>query len=209
MVKYVKEVSTELHRAYVVQFLNSMMQIIKGVTRSMDYTIELGTINDIDELEHLYDDMNDYLERTTNYPGWKKGVYPVRENAIEGIYEKCLFVARINGRIAGSIILNHKQEPVYEKAECGIQASGAEVFVVHTFVVHPEFIRNKVGNMLMNFCLSYGREQGMRAIRLDVYEHNQPAIMLYKKCGFIYRSTVDLGLSEYGLDWFQLYEYIL
>ena len=45
----------------------------------MKFTIEPGTSADIDELEKLYDELNDYLAATTNYPGWIKGVYPVRE----------------------------------------------------------------------------------------------------------------------------------
>ena len=48
----------------------------------MKFTIEPGTSADIDELEKLYDELNDYLAATTNYPGWIKGVYPVREDAV-------------------------------------------------------------------------------------------------------------------------------
>ena len=48
----------------------------------MKFVIESGTPADIDELEELYDNLNDYLSATTNYPGWIKGIYPVRENAV-------------------------------------------------------------------------------------------------------------------------------
>ena len=34
----------------------------------MKFTIEPGTSADIDELEKLYDELNDYLAATTNYP---------------------------------------------------------------------------------------------------------------------------------------------
>jgi RimJ/RimL family protein N-acetyltransferase len=44
---------------------------------------------------------------------------------------------------------------------------------------------------------------------LDVYEGNIPAISLYEKYGFKYIDTVDLGLGNYGLDWFRLYEKLL
>ena len=40
----------------------------------MKFVIESGTPADIDELEKLYDDLNDYLSATTNYPGWIKGI---------------------------------------------------------------------------------------------------------------------------------------
>lgn len=74
--------------------------------------IENGTINDIDELEKLYNKINDYLTSGINYPGWLKGVYPIRETAETGIKENNLFVLRVEDKIIGSIILNHKQEEV-------------------------------------------------------------------------------------------------
>ena len=40
----------------------------------MNLIIELGTSADIDELERLYDELNDYLATTVNYPGWIKGI---------------------------------------------------------------------------------------------------------------------------------------
>ena len=70
----------------------------------MKFTIEPGTSADIDELEKLYDELNDYLAATTNYPGWIKGVYPVREDAVAGVNDETLYVARYDGRIVGSVI---------------------------------------------------------------------------------------------------------
>lgn len=43
------------------------------------YLIEKGKVSDIDELERLYNDLNDYLSANTNYSGWIKGIYPIRE----------------------------------------------------------------------------------------------------------------------------------
>ena len=60
----------------------------------MKFVIESGTATDIDELEKLYDDLNDYLSATTNYPGWIKGIYPIREDAVAGIENNTLFVVR-------------------------------------------------------------------------------------------------------------------
>lgn len=77
------------------------------------YLIEKGIGEDVNELEALYNTLNEYLSGTINYPGWVKGVYPVRETAEEAIQEGNLFVLKKNGLIVGSIILNHKQEAAY------------------------------------------------------------------------------------------------
>ena len=78
--------------------------------------IRLGVETDIDKLEELYNELNDYLEAHVNYPGWKKGVYPIRDDAIAGIKDGSLYVASICGKIVGSIILSHKPERAYLRA---------------------------------------------------------------------------------------------
>ncbi len=58
----------------------------------------------------------------------------------------------------------------------------------------------------MDFSTQHSIKLQAKSIRLDVYEGNMPAIRLYEKCGFKYIDTVDLGLGNYGLNWFRLYE---
>mgnify|MGYP004599049391 CR=1 FL=1 len=171
--------------------------------------IEKGIPADIDELEQLYNDLNDFLAADINHPGWIKGVYPTRQIAEKGIEEQSLYVVRHEGRIAGSIILNHHAEQVYDTASWGIDADYDKLFVIHTLVVHPLFLKAGIGKQLVAFACELGQKLQMKAIRLDTYEHNIPAIKLYEKFGFKYIDTIDLGLGDYGLHRFRLYEKIL
>ena len=172
----------------------------------MKFVIESGTTADIDELEKLYDDLNDYLSATTNYPGWIKGIYPIREDAVAGIENNTLFVVRHNGKIAGSIILDHHPDEAYNNVRWKIEADYSRIFVIRTFVVHPSFLKMGIGRALMDYSFELAQQSGIKSIRLDVYENNLPAISLYEKCGFEYIDTVDLGFGNYGLNWFKLYE---
>jgi len=175
----------------------------------MDTVIELGNENDIDELENLYNDLNDYLAAGVNYPGWKKGIYPIRQDAVDGIKNRNLYVAKHNGKIIGSIILNHKPETAYYNVKWEIESDYSDIIVIHTFAVHPEFMKSGIGEKLIDFAVEYSIQSNIKSIRLDVYENNIPAINLYKKCGFKYIDTVDLGLGNYGLNWFKLFEKII
>lgn len=175
----------------------------------MNIIIESGKENDIDELENLYNDLNDYLAEGVNYPGWIKGIYPIRQNAIDGIKNRNLYVAKNNGKIIGSIILSHEPEQAYYNVKWGFEYDYSDVFVIHTFVIHPKFMKCGVGKILMDFADKYSIKSKVKSIRLDVYEGNIPAIKLYEKCGFKYIDTVDLGLKNYGLDWFKLYEKLI
>ncbi len=177
--------------------------------KTMDITIERAVQSDIDALARLYDDLNDHLAAGVNHPGWIKGVYPTRSNAERGVGDRMLYVARAKNGIAGTMILGHEPEPAYLGAAWGIDAAYSEVFVITTFAVHPAFLGRGVGSRLLAFAAEHGRQQGIKALRLDVFERNLPAISLYEKNGFGYVGTVDLGLGAYGLDRFKLYERLL
>lgn len=177
-----------------------------NINRTESLIIEQGNSSDIDELEKLYDDLNDYLAATVNYPGWIKGIYPVRESALSGLKDDALYVARYHHKIVGSVVLNHEPEEAYEGRSWNIKADYSHIFVLRTFVVHPTYLKMGVGQVLIDFSIAKARQTGMKSIRLDVFEKNIPAIALYEKNGFKYIETVDLGLAHYGLDWFRLYE---
>lgn len=175
----------------------------------MSITIRLGTEKDIDDLAQLYDYLNDHLASITNYPGWKKGIYPIRENAVDGIKESCLYVAICNGEIAGSVILHHVPELAYFEVKWQTELDYENVLVIYTFVVSPDYWGQGVGKAMIRFAVERGLNTKMKSLRLDVYENNTPAIRLYEKCGFKYIDTVSLGLESYGLNWFRLYEKLL
>ena len=168
--------------------------------------IEKAVMSDLEAMSDFYYQVTTYLEATINYPGWIKGVYPVRECAVDGVQNNTLYVVRHNGKIAGSIILDHHPDEAYNNVRWKIDADYSHVFVIRTFVVHPSFLKMGVGCALMDHSFELARQTGMKSIRLDVYENNLPAISLYEKCGFEYIDTVDLGFGNYGLDWFKLYE---
>ncbi len=107
--------------------------------------IEKGTASDIDELVWLYNSLIDHLTNTVNYPGWIKGIYPVRDTAAEGVKDEALFVIRDNGKIAGTIILRHDQEPSYLSADWHVDLADSEILVVYTFAVHPMYLKKGIG----------------------------------------------------------------
>lgn len=180
-----------------------------GDYRKVISLIEKGTIDDIDELERLYDDLNDYLSANTHYPGWIKGIYPIRETAEKAIEEGSLYVLKKGNVIAGSVVLNHEPETAYEGAEWSIDVDYDKILVIRTLVVHPKFMKQGVAKQLMDFTKELAVSSDMKSIRLDVSVDNTPAIKLYEQSGYKYVGTVDLGLPYEHLKWFRLYELVL
>jgi len=175
----------------------------------MDIRIRRATKNDIDNIEKMWDELNDYLAEHENYPQWKKGVYPLREHAEEGVDDSSLYVAVNNEKIVGTIVYSHEQEQAYQAIKWQIDYN-VPVIIIGKLAVHPDYFGYGIGKELLAHADVIGRQQGMKAIRLDTYEENLPAIQLYEKCGFKYMGLVDLGLEEiYGLKWYKVFERVL
>ena len=175
----------------------------------IDLHIEKARPSDIDAVAALYDDLNDYLAANVNYPGWMKGVYPTRNDAEHFFETDTLYVAWVGGALAGSFALTFEPEQNPVNGHWLIEAGEDEAFVIHVFAIHPNFHRHGVGSAMLAFATDLGRRIGLKSIRLDVFEHNLPAIKAYEKDGFQYIDTIDLGLGNRGLHWFRLYEKVL
>ena len=175
----------------------------------MDIIVRIATANDIDAVEHLYNDLNDYLATHENYPRWKKGVYPIREDAEEALAKGNLYVAIIDGKVAGTVVYSTDQGNAYRAVDWQIEFD-VPVIIICKLAVLPEYFGCGIGKALLDYAEVIGRQQGAKAIRLDTYEENLPAVRLYEKCGFKYMGLVDLGLEEiYGLKWYKVFEKVL
>ena len=168
--------------------------------------IEKALPTDVVTIAEMFDALNDYLAANINYPGWKKGIYPTREDADADVRMGLGYVARQGNETCGYIVLSSEPEASPVIGKWMVDASDNEVLSVHRFVVHPLFMRQGVGTQLLHFADAVALRQSMKALRLDVYEKNIPAIRAYERHGYVYIDTVDIGLSQYGLDKFHLYE---
>ena len=175
----------------------------------MEISVRRAGDDDLDRVETLYNELNDYLAVHDNGPRWRREVYPLRSHAEEGLASKSLYVAESGGRLAGSVILLQEQGEVYRQVRWQTDFD-VPVAVVHILAVHPDFFGQGVGKALLDFAAGWGRRHGKKAIRLDTYEENFPAIRLYEKCGFKRMGRIDLGLEEiYGLKWYYVFEKLI
>lgn len=83
----------------------------------IDIVVRAAKQEDLDEVESLYNALNDYLAVHENYPRWKKGIYPLREHAEEGIRTKSLYVATYEGKIIGTVIYLSEQGQAYQDVD--------------------------------------------------------------------------------------------
>ena len=146
--------------------------------------IRKGTPADLDRAEEIYNEILDQQAAAVNYTNWVKGVYPTREDARRALEAGTLFVMEEGGEVVGVANLNHIQPPEYAKLSWSVPARGEEVLVIHTLCIRPACSGRGYARAFVAFAAEHGRSLGCKAIRLDTYEGNLPAISLYSALGF-------------------------
>ena len=132
----------------------------------MEIRVRRAETGDLDGIEELYGRAGDAEEGRLDGSRWKRGVYPLRQDAQEGLEAGALYIAELDGQIAGSVILRREQDSAYRQASWQIPFE-APVFVVHTLAVDPAYRHRGVGRALLRHAAKVGREAGLQAIRLE------------------------------------------
>ena len=169
-------------------------------------TIEKCKQSDIITVGAFYDGVVKFLTENVNYPKWTYKVYPSEDFVREMTEAKCQYICREKGQIVAAFVLNDDPQGAYHKAEWSRQLSEGEYLVCHALAVAPHMQGRGVGKRIVRFCVDFAREQGYKAIRLDVVPTNYPAKKLYEQCGFRYLGDVDLERGYKEIPQFSMYE---
>ena len=153
--------------------------------------IKKAAPQDLGAVAALYGAVCDYLADKPFNPNWRRDIFPAREDAEQYLAADGLYIAREGGRVVGSIALTPEAD---------------HIFRVQEVAVHPDCLRRGIGRALLDFAAKEAAARGGSALRLYVWEGNTPAIRAYEKSGFNRTAKEDIGLGEFGLDWFYRYE---
>ena len=175
----------------------------------MDVIVRLASPEEVDAVARLYDDVTDHLEATNNYPRWKKGVYPTRDDASRAYEADELYVALRDGRLVGTMTLSHEPPEGFSQVTWSTPTDCSPTPMVPRLAVSPHHLGGGVGLALLGHAEVVARAEGDLAIRLDTAADNEPACRLYSKAGFSFVGTVSLGCEDFGLPWFRLFEKLL
>lgn len=176
------------------------------VQNKSNITITKAQLEDLNGVEELYNDICDFLADKEYNPGWRKGCFPTRNEAEYFYTRDALYVAKEENSIVGSIALTYSSNAESDESLQYHTEESKDILYIHEFVVHPKHQRKGIGTMLLDFAEKYGRSQDVKVIQLNVYEKNSVAIKAYEKSGFSFVEKVDIGLGQFGLEWFCLYK---
>ena len=145
------------------------------------------------------------LERTVNYPKWTKD-HPGREYVKAAIEKGEQFACVANGEMLGAVVLNGDPEGNYAIGHWSRDLPDGAYLAVHILAVDPAWKNRGVGGFLVDGAIAYAKEQGYRAIRLDIVPENLPAKRLYTSKGFVSAGRMDLRPELKEIPIFELYE---
>lgn len=164
---------------------------------------------EFDAVRYFYHSLIDAMKDAQYRPGWKKGVYPSDAGLRKALAAAELFIGLEGDRIASAMIVNHDVNEGYLKASWPTEARPEEVMVIHALGVHPDFSGMGYAKELVAKAILTAKEQGRKAVRLDVLSGNIPAERLYTGMGFQYVDALRMYYEDTGWTQFKLFEYPL
>ncbi|MBR2779542.1 MAG: GNAT family N-acetyltransferase [Firmicutes bacterium] len=143
------------------------------------------------------------------YVGWKKDIYPAPEFLADSIRKGELYVVLEEETMVAAMVVNQEYNESYSKIQWKTAAEDAEMMSIHALGVHPDFAGRGYAYAMVQAAIRLAEQSGMKVIRLDVIEGNQPAVDLYTVFGFEYIDTVTMYYEDTGWKDFMLYEYVV
>ena len=165
--------------------------------------------SDFEKAREFYHSLIDEMKQAGNIITWVKDVYPSPEFLRATAEKGELYFGMEGDEVAAAMVLNHDANEAYRQTQWPTPASEDEVMVIHALGVHPRFGGKSLGARMVEEAIAIARESGIKAIRLDVLEGNEPARRIYLACGFESITSVQMFYENTGLANFELFELAL
>jgi GNAT superfamily N-acetyltransferase len=164
--------------------------------------IRLATLTDIPQIMQLITEVVPVMNAAGNMQ-WDN-TYPNPQVFENDIALNQLWVADIDGRIAGITAITTDQEPEY--ADVGWDIAQTAI-VTHRLAVSPQFQGKGVAAALLVQAEVVGINRGIKILRVDTNTNNLATQKLFPKLGYLFAGEIGLGFRP-GMR-FLCYEKVL
>ena len=161
---------------------------------------------DLETVKGHYINVIENTPEIEKYARWVYGKHPTDEALRSFIENGEMYLLADGGTVAGMVAIVMHQGPDYEDIPWTEKLENDQVATLHLLAVCPEYRGRTLGNTILELAGELAKQQGKRAIRLDVLESNHPARHLCEKNGFIFRGKEHWYAENTGWTDFLLYE---
>ena len=143
--------------------------------------LELATIHDRESVNRMAEEVH------AMHVSWRPDIYVMpgelypEERFQEAIRERQLYVAKLNGIVAGYVLLRIR----------AVENPGLvprKIMLVDELCVDEPFRRQGIGTQMMLEARALARAFRCTDLQLSVYPQNDEAVAFYQKCGFTIQS---------------------
>ena len=140
---------------------------------------------DLETVKGHYINVIENTPEIEKYARWVYGKHPTDEALRSFIENGEMYLLADGGTVAGMVAIVMHQGTDYEDIPWTEKLENDQVATLHLLAVCPEYRGRTLGNTILELAGELAKQQGKRAIRLDVLESNHPARHLYEKNGFM------------------------
>jgi len=130
------------------------------------------------------------LMRAAGNMQWDES-YPNAEVFTHDIVREQLWLAEIDGRIAGVVAITNETEPDYVQADWNNEEPA---LIVHRLAVDPALRRGGVARALMQQAEIVAKAQGISTIRVDTNIENRATQGLFPNLGYRFAGEISLRI---------------
>lgn len=164
------------------------------------------TTDEIVPLGAFYDNIVLYLDSHINYPKWMYKEYPTENSVRTQTEASSQYICLDGDKIVGAFVLNTDPQGNYQKGNWKKNIPDGQYMILHTLAIAPELQGKGLGSEVVEFCINKAKEDGYKALRVDIVPGNIPAKKLYEKHGFKYIGDYDLDRGYEYIPLFSLFE---
>lgn len=106
--------------------------------------------------------------------------YPLLEHFERDLSMNGLFIFKSNDQVIASITILPENDPLYSELTWLCKKS----LVIHRLMVHPDFMKQKIGSMMMDFTRLKAIDEGYESIKVDTHPDNFRMQKLILSCGY-------------------------
>lgn len=167
--------------------------------------IRLAQINDLEQVEYLYNECKVELLRKEIYQ-WDN-YYPNRDYYEDCIKNKEMYVCNEGDKIVGAVVLNEAQSSEWCEIEWCREIK--KPLIIHALCIDPHIQGKGYGKLLVDFCEQVAKKNGFDGLRLDTFSQNPISQKLYEKKGFRKQGNVKFLSKPKGYQTYYCYDKVL
>ncbi|MCB2406617.1 GNAT family N-acetyltransferase [Hymenobacter lucidus] len=159
-------------------------------------SIRLATLADIPAILELVRRVVPLMQASGNQQ-WTTD-YPNEAVFSQDIAQSQLWVAELDGQLAGVAALTQDQDPEYAQADWDATETA---IVTHRLAVDPTAQGRGVAAALLEQAEVLARQRGLKSLRVDTNSENAATQRLFPKLGYRFAGEITLGFRP-GLRFF-------